>query len=215
MKGFGCRICPFQYTDGPLYNPCWGTSMTHKSAIPVVAYFLAAALWAGVGSPSRASQVPAVTMTLRAVTLTNDSMTAVFLVTNAGSRPVLLRSCGYCDVSLPLGVGGGRCKVPPGANCTMSVTWRPYQPGPYWWRFAVFEQSTGVQKAAVAAGRLEANVLGKAHYTNLWMSDLWSPAYEITSPTVAKLPQPDGPANRSQPTRSVPNRPPSAAGSGR
>jgi hypothetical protein len=185
--------------------------MTRKSAISIVACFLAAALSVGVGSTAQASQEPAVTMTLQAVALTNDFWhtdywhTAVFLVTNAGTRPALLESSGCSFVptnfGLPLGLFG-RCEVPPGANCTMRVTWRPYVPGPYWFRFAVFEPPSVFRRAKVTALGLGANLSGKAHLTSRWVSDLWStnawfPAYEITSPTVPRLPEPPFPLNSS------------------
>jgi hypothetical protein len=178
--------------------------MSRKSAIPIVACFVAAAFWAGMGRPAHASEVRPVTMTLQAVSVTNDWWyTAVFLVTNAGTRPAQLTSCGCSfspNIDLPLGLFG-HCDVPPRTNCTMRVTWQRAPPGPTHgpisWRFAVFEQSSTLQKTKIAARRLEANVLGKAHYTNLWMSDLWSPAYEITSPIVLKLPELPSPVHNS------------------
>ena len=182
--------------------------MTRKFAISMVAWFFAAAVSARVDSTAQASQEPAVTMTLQAVTLTNDFWhtdychAAVFLVTNAGTSPALLEASGCSSgssflLNCPSSLGlYGPCQVvPPGTNCTMRVTWRPYRPGPYWFRFAVFEPPSAFAKAKVTALGLGANLSGKAHLTSRWVSDLWStnawfPAYDITSPAVPRLPDP-------------------------
>ena len=143
------------------------------------------------GCAAEASDPP-VRMTLASVTLTNDSSySIVFVVTNGGDQPVALQSCGASfwptNTPMPLGMFG-QCEVPPGTNCTMTVSFGPYIPGPYWWRYAVFKPSSAAQKVELAASRLKANVLGKGNYNPVWVSDLWSPGYEITSPTVPQLP---------------------------
>jgi hypothetical protein len=167
--------------------------MTQDTATFVLGCLLAGGVWPAGGGPVLASELRPVTLTLQAVTLTTDSWQAVtFLVTNAGSRPVDVVSCGCSgiptNVNLPLGCFG-HCTVPPRTNCTMSFKCRNYRSGPHWWRYAVFTPATTIRKAEVAAERLQARVSGKAHYTEFWLSDAWSPAYEITSPIVAELPK--------------------------
>jgi hypothetical protein len=173
--------------------------MKRKSAIWCVAYLLTAALSVGVGGTAQAAKEQAVTMTLQSVALTNFPWstgywhTAVFVVTNAGTRPADLSSCGCSavptNIPMPLGLFGG-CKVPPGTNCAMRVNWKPSAPDSFWVRFAVFEPSSNVEKGTLAARRLRATLTGKANYNKLWESGLWSAAYEITSPIVPWLPEP-------------------------
>jgi hypothetical protein len=163
----------------------------------------------------------------------------VFVVTNAGAKPVYVVSCG-CSLDptyVPpraLGVFG-RCTVLPGSNSTLSATWGMPNPRPVLFRYAVFEEASTVAKAVVAAGRLSSELMGATN-TNLWEPNLKSAAYEIISPTVTvpagplRLPefglpprrvrirgglQPYGAANGSQPIRSETNSASAAAGSRR
>ena len=184
-------------------------------------------------------------MGLQSISMTETDYTAVFVVTNAGVKLVSVTSCGCSwyptNILRPLGEFG-RCTVPAGTACTMIVTWGTPDPKPVSFRYAVFEKASVPMKARVAAGRLSSDVMGKGRYTSFWIPDLWSPAYEIVSPTVTIPPgpslrtpwdtdprlrtprgalrafreaQPGSAANRSQPGRVETNRASAAAGSGR
>jgi hypothetical protein len=151
-------------------------------------------------------QVRPVTMSLRDVSMTESMYTAVFVVTNNGAKPVYVVSCGWSldPTNTPGHAFGafGRCTVLPGSTSTLSATWGMWKPKPVSFRYAVFEEASTAVKAAVAAGRLSSELMGRATYTNLWEPNLKSAAYEIISPTVTvpagpmRLPEPSSPPVR-------------------
>jgi hypothetical protein len=182
-----------------------GAKMTGTPMQFVASLF--AALSVGVASSAHASEQRPVRMALQSVTLTNSPWhtgywhVVVFVVTNGGSKPVAVTSCGasFVRTNLPMPLGlFGRCAVPPLTSSTMRIVCKPSSNlGPQWFRYAVFEQPDVLWKAGMTARSLEASALGKGSLTRGWLSSLWSTnnwvaAYEITSPsfTLPDLPSP-------------------------
>jgi hypothetical protein len=167
--------------------------MNVKTPPRVLGWFLAAGVSAALAGPTLASdEVRPVSMTLQGVTVTDGWQVVTFVLTNAGTIPVQLASCAWSalptNVTMPLGLCG-HCTVPPQTNGTMTFRMKNYSPGPHWWRYAVFTPASTILKTEVAAARLGKRVSGKSHDNRFWLSDLWSPAYEVTSPIVQQLPR--------------------------
>jgi hypothetical protein len=176
---------------------------------PLIAWLLAT-LSMGVAIEAHGVEQRPVSMTLQSVTSTNGPwqtdywQVVVFVVTNAGAKPVHLNSCGASfiptNIPIPLGLFG-RCDVPPFTNSTLTVLWKPYHSETQWFRYAVFEQPGVIWKATTTARAIEAGVLGKRPLSlpHVWSTNGWVAAYEITSPPIAGAPEPPFPAGEGAP----------------
>ncbi len=174
-----------------------GTSM------PFIA-FLLALLGEGVAGAAHEAEQRPVRMTLQSVNLTKGPwqtdywQAVVFVVTNSGAKPVLLKSCGLStNLPGPLGLFG-TCAVPPFTNSTLTVLWKPGKVGTQCFRYAVFEHPDVLWKTATSARALRDEALGRQQLrsgwlTNLWSTDGWLGAYEITSPPFNIFPEPLSP----------------------
>jgi len=163
------------------------TMPAKKHLIWTAGLIVASAVLARLDSPAWASQTLPVGINLESVTVSSCWYTIVFSVTNAGTKPVRLTSCGCSmlptNLPLPLGIFG-HCDVGPCTNAIMSHVFRPGKSGLWSWRFTVFEEASTIEKSKLAVARLKANVPGSSHYSKVWFSSLTSARYEITTPGV-------------------------------
>ena len=186
--------------------------------MPLIALSLAV-LSTGVAIAEHGAEQRPVRMMLQSVTLTNSPwhtgwwQAVVFAVTNGGTKPVHLSSCGASffptNISMPLGQFGS-CDVPPFTNATLAFLWQPARSGmQQWFRYAVFEQPGVVWKTTTTARAIASGYLGKRRSPSGWLSGVWSTngwvaTYEITSPPFAALPEPTFPPGEVGPSAASP-----------
>jgi hypothetical protein len=147
---------------------------------------LVAFLGIGIAVLTRQSGTPNVTLDLLETRRTNGRPVAVFRVNNAGNKSADLSFDSFDNIHrMPLAVALGRCSVPPGSNCTVTIT--GFSRTGTWHVYAgVFLPLTTVQKGRIAVYRLRAYLSGEA-WQGFWPSDGYYAAYRISSPEVPDL----------------------------